>query len=166
MNKELYNLKNCNTRKHRYNFISRRDIARAILRTDNGKFKGITEHKFNLIINRILELKVAELYNNGYVHLGHGLGNITISLRKRIKDSIKNYVVDWDKTLKLWLDNEKAKQDKKLVRVLDYDKYIKYTWSNRDKCSNLKYYNFIPLRTLRKKLYFDVVNNKNIMFYE
>lgn len=165
MNRELYALKNCNTRHHRNNSMFRRDIARDILRNDNGKFNGIKEYKFNLIINRILELKVSELYKTGYVELGHGLGKIVISLRDRIQDDITDYVVDWDKTLKLWLSNPKFKEDKKLVRVLDYDKYVKYTWVRKNK-HNMMYYNFLPLRTLRKQLYFDVVNNKNIMFYE
>ena len=165
MNNELYTLKNCNTRHHRNTSVFRRDIARDILRNDNGKFNGITEYKFNLIIDRILELKIADLYKNGYVYLGHGLGKIVLRTGNRGHTDIKNYAVDWDKTLKLWLSNSKAKEDKKLVRNLEYDRYVQYVWSRKNK-HNLKYYNFLPVRTLRKQLYFDVINNKNIMFYE
>jgi len=165
MNNDLYILKNCNTRYHRNNSIFLKHVARDILKNKRYKFKGINDCTFTDIINRIFELKVAQLYSNGYINLGHGLGKITISLRKRPND-IRKYVVDWNETLKLWLRNDNAKQNKKVVRVLNYDKYVKYTWSNRSKGYNLHYYDFLPLRTLRKQLYFDVINNKNIMFYE
>lgn len=164
MNRELYNLKNCNKR-NRSRIIYRRDIARDILRNDNGKFRCINEVLFNKIIDRIFELKVKELYSNGYVNIGYGLGNITISLKKR-KNDIKYYAVDWNKTLNLWLNNNKAKKDKKLVRVINYDKLVKFTWKKVNINKNMKYYKFITNRNLRKQLYFDVINNKNIMFYE
>ena len=130
------------------------------------KFEGIRDYEFTAVINRIFQLKVAQLYKNGYIDLGHGLGKITISLHKRNSSDIKNYAINWNETLKLWLRNESARQNKKVVRILNYNKLIKYTWGNKSRVSNFKYYNFLPLRTLRKQLYFDVVNNKNIMFYE
>ena len=166
MNNDLYLLKNCNTRYHRNNSIFLKHVARNILKNKRYKFKGISDCNFTDIINRIFQLKVAQLYKNGYIDLGHGLGRITISLYKRNSSDIKNYAINWNETLKLWLRNESAKQSKKVVRVLSYDKLIKYTWGNKSRVSNFKYYNFLPLRTLRKRLYFDVVNNKNIMFYE
>lgn len=166
MNNDLYLLKNCNTRYHRNNSIYLKNIARDILKSKRYKFEGIRDYDFTDIINRIFELKVAQLYKNGYIDLGHGLGRITISLRKRNNNNIKNYVINWDETLKLWLRNDSARQSKKVVRILNYDKFVKYTWCKKSKVANFKYYNFLPLRTLRKQLYFDVVNNKNIMFYE
>ena len=148
------------------NSIFLKTIVRDILKNDNGKYKCIRDTKYTDIVNRIFELKVAQLYKNGYVDLGYGLGKITISLHNRNNDSIKNYAIDWKATKELWSKDNKAKQTKKLVRILSYDKYVRYSWINRKKSINLSYYNFLPLRSLRKQLYFDVINNKNIMFYE
>lgn len=141
-------------------------IVRDILKNDNGKYRGIRDINYTDIINRIFQLKVAQLYKNGYIDLGHGLGKVTISLRNRDNSNIKNYAIDWKATKELWSKSDSAKQSKKLVRILSYNKYIKYSWINKRKSKNIIYYNFLPLRSLRKQLYFDVINNKNIMFYE
>ena len=143
-----------------------KDIARYILKNNRDKFKGMTDTTFTDIINRIFELKVADLYVNGYVNIGYGLGKIGIFLRQRNNSSIKNYAVNWNETLKLWSVNQKAKEEKKLVRVLSYDKYVQYMWNNKRAKPSYRYYNFLPFRSVRKQLYFDVINNKNIMFYE
>lgn len=161
----IYSLKNNRLHKHKTLSLSRRDIARDILRNDNGKFNGIKEYEFNKIIGRILELKVNELYNDGLVDLGYGLGEIYLKISNRNTNKIQNFAIDWNKTLNLWLENNKAKEDKKLVRMIDFKKCISFVWNHPLK-PNLKYYSFKPLRSLRKQVYFDVINNKSIMSYE
>ena len=148
--------------------ISRRDIARAIKRkySSTDRYKGINEHLFNQVISRIFELKVANLYNTGCVHIGHGFGDVIITLFDTNTDDIKNFTIDWIRTKQLWSTNPKAKEAKKLVRDLSATKQIHFKWINKGSITNLCYYSFRPSRPLRIQLYKDTVKNKPIMFLQ
>ena len=148
--------------------VSRRDIARAILRKyhDTDRYYKITEHLFNKVISRIFELKVAQLYNTGYVNIGHGLGKIIITSFDTIQDDIKYFTIDWVKTKELWAKNAKSKEEKKLVRDLSATRQVHFKWVDKGTVPNLCYYSFRPSRPLRIKLYKDTVKNKPIMFLE
>ena len=148
--------------------LSRRDIARAIKRKYHGtdRYHNIKEHLFNKIISRIFELKVANLYNTGCVHIGHGFGDIIITSFDTNTDSIENFTIDWIKTKQLWATNDKAKEAKKLVRDLSATRQICFRWINKGKMTNLCYYSFRPSRPLRRQLYNDTVKNKPIMFLQ
>lgn len=148
--------------------ISRRDIARAIKRKYSGtdKYKGISEHLFNKIISRIFELKVANLYSTGCVHIGHGFGDIIITSFDTNTDDIKNFTIDWIKTKQLWATNPKAKEAKKLVRDLSATRQTHFKWVNKGTVPNLCYFSFRPSRILRRQLYNDTIKNKPIMFLQ
>lgn len=148
--------------------ISRRDIARAILRKyhDTNKYYKINEHLFNKIISRIFELKVAKLYNVGYVDIGHGFGKVIITLFDTRQDDIKYFTIDWIKTKELWTKNVKFKEEKKLVRDLSATRQVHFRWVDKGTIPNLCYYSFRPSRTLRRQLYNDTVRNKPIMFLQ
>ena len=141
--------------------VSRRDIARAILRKyhDTDRYYKITEHLFNKVISRIFELKVAQLYNTGYVNIGHGLGKIIITSFDTIQDDIKYFTIDWVKTKELWAKNAKSKKKKKLVRDLSATRQVHFKWVDKGTVPNLCYYSFRPSRPLRIKLYKDTVKN-------
>lgn len=148
--------------------ISRRDIARAILRKyhDTNKYYKINEHLFNKIISRIFELKLAQLYNVGYVDIGHGFGKVIITLFDTRQDDIKYFTIDWIKTKELWAKNVKFKEEKRLVRDLSATRQVHFKWVDKGTIPNLCYYSFRPSRTLRRQLYKDTVKNKPIMFFE
>jgi hypothetical protein len=148
--------------------ISRRDIARAIIKKYRGtdRYYKITEHLFNKIISRIFELKVAQLYNTGCVNIGHGLGKVIITSFDTKQDDIKYFTIDWIKTKELWEKNAKSKEEKKLVRDLSATRQVHFKWVDRGTIPNLCYYSFRPSRPLRIQLYKDTVRNKAIMFLE
>ena len=148
--------------------ISRRDIARAIKRkySNTDKYKYINEHLFNKVISRIFELKVANLYNTGCVHIGHGFGKVIITSFDTRQDDLKYFTVDWVKTKELWSKNNKAKKEKKLVRDLSATRQVHFKWIDKGTIPNLCYYSFRPSRPLRIQLYKDTVRNKPIMFLQ
>ncbi len=148
--------------------ISRRDIARAIKRKYNGtdRYRNINEHLFNKIISRIFELKVAQLYATGCVNIGHGFGKVIITSFDTRQDDLKYFTVDWVKTKELWSKNNKAKEEKKLVRDLSATRQVHFRWVDKGTIPNLCYYSFRPSRPLRIQLYKDTVRNKPIMFLQ
>ena len=148
--------------------ISRRDIARATIKKYSGtdRYYKITEHLFNKVISRIFELKVAQLYNIGYVNIGHGLGKVIITSFDTRQDDIKYFPVDWVKTKELWAKNIKSKEEKKLVRDLSATRQVHFRWVDVGTTPNLCYYSFRPSRLLRIQLYKDTIRNKPIMFLE
>lgn len=148
--------------------ITRRDIARDILRKYHGtdRYFKINEHLFNKIVSRIFQLKVADLYKNGYVNIGHGFGKIIITQSDTNTDNITNFTIDWIKTKELWARDAKSKEAKKLVRDLNATKQVHFKWVDRKNVHNLYYYCFRPNRILRRKVYNDSVKNKPIMFLQ
>ena len=148
--------------------ISRRDIARAIIKKYRGtdRYYKITEHLFNKIISRIFELKVTQLYSTGYVNIGHGLGKVIITSFDTKQDDLKYFTIDWIKTKELWAKNAKSKEEKKLVRDLSATRQVHFRWVDVGTTPNLCYYSFRPSRLLRIQLYKDTVRNKPIMFLE
>ena len=146
--------------------ISRRDIMRDIIKKYHGtsRYYKINEHLANKIITRIFELKVEQLYNTGCVTIGHGLGDIIITSFDTNTDDLKYFTIDWKRTKELWFNNDKAKQNKTLVRDLSATKQTYFKWINKGTTPNLSYYSFRPSRILRRQLYKDTINNKPIMF--
>ena len=146
--------------------ISRRDIMRDIIKRyhNTSRYYKINEHLANKIITRIFELKVEQLYNTGYVTIGHGLGDIIITSFDTNTDDLKYFTIDWKRTKELWSNNVKAKQNKTLVRDLSATKQTYFRWINKGTTPNLSYYSFRPSRILRRQLYKDTINNKPIMF--
>ena len=75
--------------------------------------RPLTEHEFYSIIRQINNLLAEVLLSGGDITLPHRLG--TIELRKydnkiTVRDDkvIENLPIDWDRTLKLWSEDEEA----------------------------------------------------------
>ena len=130
--------------------ISRRNIMREIIKKHHGtsRYYKITEHLANKIITRIFELKIEQLYNIGYITIGHGLGDIIITSFDTNTDDLKYFTIDWKRTKELWSNNIKAKQNKTLVRDLSTTKQTHFKWINKGTTPNLCYYSFKPNRIL------------------
>ncbi len=145
--------------------ISRKEIARAIRRkySGTGRYRGITEHKMNLVISRIMELKVEAMYRTGYVDIGYGFGTVELKQITIIRDDFKKIRINWNRTLDLWLDNPEARKQKKLVRFVDSrEDCYSFEWK-RAGIENISYFSFTPFRPLKHKLAFLLANNKPIM---
>lgn len=146
-----------------YHSITRKDIARAIKRKYFGqeRYYKIHEHDMNLIISRIMELKVEELFKKGYIFINRDFGTIELESNER-GNEFKYMPISWGKTLDLWLDNPKAKAEKKLVRVITNEDVYVFRWK-RGKITNISYFSFKPTRALRTKLRELLDNHKPIV---
>lgn len=154
------------TKIHKHHSLTRRDIARAIKRKYYGKEKyaNINEHLINLVITRIMELKVEEMFNKGYIELEEGFGCIHLVRYERILRNYENIKIDWIKTNNLWKVNPKAKEKKTLIRDLDTKVGVRYLWKGNNAIKNIKYFTFSPARSLRKEVYKRIEENKPIVF--
>lgn len=84
--------------------------------------KPIKEHDFYTIIRQVNNLLAEELLQGHDIILPHRLGRL--ELRKYdaticIKDGIikTNLPIDWDRTLKLWSEDEESYKEKTLVKM-------------------------------------------------
>lgn len=118
----------------------------------------LTESQYFSIIRNINNILFKELSKGGEINLPHFLG--TLELRKydkviRIDDKGKvhtNLPIDWDKTLKLWFEDEDSKNNKVLVR-LEVDELYKLIYNKTSaKYENKSFYDFKFNKDLRRAL--------------
>lgn len=151
---------------HKHHSLTRRDIARAIKRKYYGtsKYAKITEHDINLVITRIMELKVEEMFNKGYIDLDYGFGHIDLVRYERILKNYEKIRINWPKTNQLWKDNPKAESKKTLVRDLDAKVGMRIVWRGTKGIKNIRYFSFSPARALKKEVYNRIEQHKPIIF--
>lgn len=119
--------------------------------------KPLSSHDFYLIIRTMNNLLVEDFIKGNDIKLPHKMG--VIELKKYepkviIKDNkVKSqYMIDWDKTLKLWYSDEEAKKNRTLIKHLNTEIFtIVYNRAKAD-YPNQVYYEFRPTRTLKKKI--------------
>lgn len=117
----------------------------------------VTEHQFYSIIRKINNY-LADLLLHGHdIKLPCRMG--TIEVRKydasiSIKDGkVKtNLPIDWDRTLKLWSEDEEAYKERTLIKM--EEKEIFKVFYNRIKAdyNNKSFYEFIVNRDLKRRL--------------
>lgn len=109
------------------------------------------------ILRRINDLISQELIKGGKVILPERMGELQIEKVEtfvKIKDNklITNRKINWEKTLKLWWEEEECRSKKTLVRN-DFKDIIKVTYIKKKAVYiNKSYYRFTPHRTLMNKL--------------
>lgn len=117
----------------------------------------VTEHQFYSIIRKINNLLAESLVQGHDICLPHRMG--TIEVRKydvtiTINDGkVKtNLPIDWDRTLKLWSEDEKAYKERTLIKM--EEKEIFKVYYNRIKANynNKSFYEFVVNRDLKKRL--------------
>ena len=117
----------------------------------------VTEHQFYSIIRKINNY-LADLLLQGHdIELPCRMG--TVEVRKydasiSIKDGKvrSNLPVDWDRTLKLWSEDEEAYKERTLIKV--EEKEIFKVYYNRIKANyeNKSFYEFAVNRDLKRRL--------------
>lgn len=117
----------------------------------------VTEHQFYSIIRKINNY-LADLLLQGHdIELPCRMG--TIEVRKydasiSIKDGKvrSNLPVDWDRTLKLWSEDEEAYKERTLIKV--EEKEIFKVYYNRIKANyeNKSFYEFLVNRDFKRRL--------------
>lgn len=119
--------------------------------------RSLSEHEFYTIIRQINSLLAEEFIKGHDIELPHKLGRIELrKFEKRIsfRDGkvYTNLPIDWDRTLKLWAEDNDAYREKILVRM-EEDEIFKVVY-NKSKANynNKSFYEFSVNRDLKKRL--------------
>ena len=119
--------------------------------------RPITEHEFYTIIRQVNNLLVENFLKGKDIVLPHRLG--TIELRKyETKMSFNNgklhtnLPIDWDRTLKLWAEDEEAYKEKMLVKVEEKEIFKVFYNKGKANYNNKSFYEFEVNRDLKRRL--------------
>nr|UVX92633.1 MAG: hypothetical protein [Bacteriophage sp.] len=117
----------------------------------------LTEHEFYSIIRKVNDYLADSFLHGNDIKLPHRMGRI--ELRKydvRINlDGEKaktNLPIDWDKTLKLWYEDEESYKEKTLVKVEEKEIFKVYYNKQLADYNNQVFYEFNVNRELKKRL--------------
>lgn len=117
----------------------------------------LTEHQFYSIIRGINNLLAEALIHGHDIDLPYRMG--TIEVRKydaRISfknGKIKtNLPIDWDRTLKLWSEDEEAYQERTLIKREEKEVFKVYYNRIKANYNNKSLYEFIVNRDLKRRL--------------
>lgn len=117
----------------------------------------LTEHEFYSIIRKVNDYLADSFLHGNDIKLPHRMGRI--ELRKydvRISldgEKVKtNLPIDWDKTLKLWYEDEEAYKEKTLVKVEEKEIFKVYYNKHLADYNNQVFYEFKVNRELKKRL--------------
>lgn len=128
--------------------------------------RALTEHEFYQIIRRVNSYLANELVSGNDIVFPNRMGRL--ELRKRISlptvsDTGKlkvTYAIDWDKTLKLWYEDEEAFNNKTLIKIPEKNIFrIKY---NKDSANynNKSFIEFQVNRDIKTRLKQKIKNNE------
>lgn len=119
--------------------------------------KPLTEHEFYSIIRKVNKYLSNNLLEGNDITLPNRMGRL--ELRKfdaKIEfknNKIKtNLPIDWDKTLKLWYEDEESYKNKTLVKVEEKEIFKIYYNRQLANYNNKTFYEFNVNRELKKKL--------------
>lgn len=119
--------------------------------------RPLKEHEFYSIIRRVNEYLADSLLHGEDIKLPHRMGRI--ELRKydaKISfdgNKVKtNLPIDWDRTLKLWYEDEEAYKNKTLVKVEEKEIFKVYYNRQLADYNNQSFYEFNVNRDLKKRL--------------
>jgi hypothetical protein len=124
---------------------------------DNKQFI-LSESQYFAIIRKINLHLVDELLLGNDVKLPKSMGTIEIRKRERkVKlgsdgKVVTNLPIDWDKTLKLWYEDEESYNNKTLIRVDEKEIFKIYYNKNLAKYTNVCYYEFLFNKDLKIRL--------------
>lgn len=125
----------------------------------------LTEHEFYSIIRKVNGYLADSFLHGNDIKLPHRMGRI--ELRKydvRVSfdgEKVKtNLPIDWDKTLKLWYEDEEAYKSRTLVKMEEKEIFkVHYNKSKAD-YTNKSFYQFNANRELKKALKRNIKDDK------
>lgn len=119
--------------------------------------RPLTEHEFYSIIRQVNNLLVESILSGKDIVLPHRLG--TIELRKYetkiiIQNGkvITNLPIDWDRTLKLWTEDEEAYKKRTLVKMEEKEIFKVFYNKRTANFENKSFMQFEVNRDLKKRL--------------
>lgn len=127
--------------------------------------RPLKEHEFYSIIRGVNDLLAEEMKIGNSIHFLHGMGHIELRKYKvgvsLVNGELRNtYNISWAKTMKLWYEDEEARNNKILVRREDkFEYFIKYCKHNAHYI-NQCFYQFASNRFVRRALINNVAKGK------
>lgn len=119
--------------------------------------RPLTEHEFYSIIRKVNDYLADSLLHGEDIKLPHRMGRI--ELRKydvRMSfdgNKVKtNLPIDWDRTLKLWYEDEESYKNKTLIKVEEKEIFKVYYNKQLADYNNQVFYEFNVNRELKKRL--------------
>lgn len=117
----------------------------------------LTEHEFYSIIRKVNGYLADSFLHGNDIKLPHRMGrielrkyNVRVSLDgEKVKT---NLPIDWDKTLKLWYEDEEAYKNKTLVKMEEKEIFKVYYNKQLADYNNQVFYEFNVNRELKKAL--------------
>ena len=119
--------------------------------------KSLTEHEFYGIIRKVNDYLANELVKGNDIKLPNRMGRL--ELRKyeaRITfdgEKVKtNLPIDWDKTLKLWYEDEESYKNKTLIKMEEKEIFKVYYNKHLADYNNQVFYEFNINRDIKRRL--------------
>ena len=119
--------------------------------------RSLTEHEFYSIIRRVNDYLAESFLQGNDIKLPHRMGRI--ELRKYdakidiVDGKVKtNLPIDWDRTLKLWYEDEEAYKEKTLVKMQEKEIFKVYYNKQLADYNNQVFYEFNVNRELKRRL--------------
>lgn len=117
----------------------------------------LTESQYFAIIRQINNLLADELVHGNEVPFKAHMGNLElrkIEIAPKIVNGILvfNAPIDWDKTIKLWYEDEESFKNKVLVKVEEREVFKIYYNKSRANYENKSFYEFSANRELKKRV--------------
>ena len=128
--------------------------------------RPLTEHEFYQIIRRINNYLAEELVNGNDIIFPNRMGKLELRKRNSLPVIDKNgklkvtYAIDWDKTIKLWFEDEEAYNKRQLVKIPERE-IFRIRYSKED--ANYKNKSFIEFqvnRDIKVRLKQKIKNNE------
>lgn len=125
----------------------------------------ISEHDFYTIVRHVNDY-LAECLSNGQdIILPHKLGRLEIrkfGARIEMKGNTvrTNLPVDWDKTLKLWFEDEEAYKERTLIKMEEKEVFKVFYNKARANYENKSFYSFWVNRDLKRRLKHNIKNGR------
>lgn len=119
--------------------------------------RPLTEHEFYTIVRQVNNYLADELLHGHDITLPHRLGRIELrkyDARITINDGVlkTNLPVDWDKTLKLWSEDEEAYKERTLVKMEEKEIFKVFYNRRNANYENKSFYEFEVNRDLKRRL--------------
>lgn len=125
--------------------------------------EAVTEKQFGLIIKAINNTLQDQLFEGKDVLFPKRMGRVEIRkylAKVECKDDkvITTLPIDWKRTKELWEEDEGAKEAKTLIRFEGLERFTFYYNKEYANYKNKRFYKFIPIRPLKKRLRDRIMN--------
>lgn len=119
--------------------------------------RPLKEHEFYSIVRQVNNLLVDNILHGQDIILPYRLGAIELrkySSRVSIKDGKvrTNLPIDWDRTLKLWAEDEESYKERTLVKMEEKEIFKVYYNKRNANYENKSFYEFEVNRDVKRRL--------------